>query len=396
MSRYVKKHKWQIMGVAAPLFAVFFLVAIGLSVNPNWINKTYGTPGASCNPLNSSDTTCNVCNLETCDATSSICVDLCGNSTLPATPCPACPNFDGFPVFSIFPKPGCWTACQENTFTPVPGVTLEFAECSPVDSFCQDISGGTLPNACRSASCTPIATPDPNNPSGCDYELIDPPPSTACLNCSEPLPAGFDFCGNGICEKAHGEDCDQCPEDCLLPGFTDACPLTSGSTIEDACDNPGPRITFSSGPPFNVPNSQECEDGDLCTDNACPLPNGLATCTVIDKVCDLIADFCCPDGCTPSNDPDCLEPVDCGVCGDNIINGTDECDGSNAGCPEGHVCDVENCKCVAVPSPFFIHGDGCASSLHPTATLTFGQSLGNFFVLGLEVVSLWLFRRKIR
>jgi hypothetical protein len=375
MSRYIKKHRRQFLGVAFPLFFLFVLGSIGLSVFPGWINKSYGTPGQPCT---SGDTTCDVCDGESCVFNDTVlpatfqCANIIFIGTTETTnfdpniTAPACPLVSSFQQ----QQPGCWTNCAE-TLTVSVATTIEVPVCSPSDLFCQGISGGDQTNACRTASCTTNSTFDSTNPSGCDYNfdstaVSNNPP--ACILCSAPQPAGFTACGDGICEAGLGENCTSCPDDCLIPGFTDLCPLTSGPIIQSACQLPVPIkfVTFSSGPPFNDPLSLECEDGDLCTDNAC---SGGTTCTVTDKNCSLdVADFCCPAGCQPpatgqtcgnntSCDVDCLPPVECPFCGNNIIDAGEACDGTAANNCGAAGCNNATCQC----RPSFIgclQGDG--------------------------------------
>lgn len=228
----------------------------------------------------------------------------------------------GFTWGWIRSKP-CWTSCQEILdINGNPGF-CETPSCSPNDDFCNGISGGTESNECRAGVCLPISTPDPANPSGCDYTLT-PDASVDCRNCIPEGLATLENCGNGICEPDEGEACNTCAIDCLIPGFEETCPLTSGIIIRQACQPPIPGIIFD-GPPYNVPGSTECEDGDLCTDNSCNQTAG-DVCDVTPKSCEPDADFCCPAGCAaptgdscrevtgapiPGCDPDCYVPEQC-------------------------------------------------------------------------------------
>jgi len=199
----------------------------------------------------------------------------------------------------------------------------ETPSCSPNDDFCNGISGGTESNECRTGVCLPVSTPDPANPSGCDYTLT-PDVSTECRNCIPDGLATLENCGNGICEPDEGEACDTCAIDCLIPGFEEVCPLTTGIVIRQACQAPIPQVTFD-GPPYNVVGSLECEDGDLCTDNSCNETDP-TVCDATPKSCVPDADFCCPAGCAaptgdscrevtgapiPGCDPDCYVPEQC-------------------------------------------------------------------------------------
>ena len=174
--------------------------------------------------------------------------------------------------------PGDPGSCQDSNTTFIdggPGCYVCVSdggggfECVPDDGICQDMSGGTEENACRSAVCTLTTEFDITNPSGCDYEL-DTAADENCTLCESPEPVPFTHCGNGVCETVN-ETFDNCSIDCRVPGF-DGPLLDEGDPVLDAgCDFPEPQITFP-GPPFNNPDFQGfggCEDGDVCTDNTC-------------------------------------------------------------------------------------------------------------------------------
>lgn len=213
------------------------------------------------------------------------------------------------------PFPGCWNECiptQIETQREAEGY-FDFlgVTCEANPTYCQDISGGVESSACRIGSCTEIPDFDESNPSGCEYELIPDGENADCALCTNAEEIGIPPCGNGICEAGLGENCASCAEDCLLPGFEDACPLTSGEVIEDACSLLGgpKKVAFEEGPPYNTTHLQ-CEDGDLCTDNACSA-DGL-TCESTPKSCSGdAADFCCPSGCQAADDVDCYVPGEC-------------------------------------------------------------------------------------
>src|SRR5215831_2182206 len=259
MSKYIKKHRYQFAGVALPLFFLFVLIAVGASIFPGWIKPSYGTPGASCVSLstNSADpllTACNVCAGEFCSGTGIA----PGTCSVGATPCPAQGE-----------DPGCWNNCTGTVFldTILSSTVNTFGfntQCQPNNSFCSSKSGGTQANSCRTGTCTSTQAFDPANPSGCIYDLSN---AANCILCATPAPTTFNHCGNGICEPGLGENCTSCAADCLLPGFTDTCPLTSGTTITQACEQPTITFVTFDGPPYNVRFSGTCEDGDLCTDN---------------------------------------------------------------------------------------------------------------------------------
>lgn len=310
MSRYIKKHRRHIAGFAVPVFLVIMLAAVGLNIAPGWIQPTYGAPGDSCD----STTPCDACNGEFCSFISTICANYQGGiiNTNPNIPDLQCPNLNT--LFTIFvpQPPGCYNNCSQ-TFDTSMGQNLPV--CLPDDQVCEDMSGGNEMNDCREGICIPNTTFDNANPSGCDYALdgIGTPP---CVNCEPPVPADFDNCGNGVCEKDNGETFDNCSIDCRVPGFTGS-KLNPG---DPALDLPcSVNIVFPVPP--QPPLSGICEDGDICTDNQCAAV--AAVCLVTDKVCDdTQEDLCCPSGCNPPDDTgscaginncdlDCIAPEVC-------------------------------------------------------------------------------------
>lgn len=288
MSRYIKKNRETFKWVALPLFCIMLLGAVGISIFPEWVKPVYGQVGEPCRESVS---------FETCEELDQDTIDL----LLACNPCEGliCDQPEEFSDGQCVAtdEPACPGNCRQCTDVElVTGVA--FSEQSGL----QDV-------------CTPRAN--------CE---LDTSLDANCTLCEEqPPPAPFNNCGNGICEPSLGEDCASCDTDCLLPGFED-CPLTSGPVIAAACIPPNlVAITFD-GPPYNIQQSEECEDGDLCTNNACNTEGQEPTCDATPKSCigDL-ADFCCPAGCEPppdgpgscpdllgSNcDADCYVPQEC-------------------------------------------------------------------------------------
>jgi hypothetical protein len=221
--------------------------------------------------------------------------------------------------------PGCWNSCSTTVITTSKQGYFNFLGpvCSSNTPYCQGISGGDQSSDCRVGECTSNPTFDSNNPTGCNYTLVPETQNFACALCSNATELGITSCGNGICEGAQGEDCQTCPVDCVIPGFEGSCPLTSGTVIEDACaSNIGKKLTTFDGPPFNRSSHQECEDGDVCTDNQCSTDT--LTCVASLKACSGdLSDYCCPANCqapaqgttscgNASNcDIDCFAPQTC-------------------------------------------------------------------------------------
>lgn len=310
MSKIIKKNRWQLAGIALPALFLFLLWAVGVSVYPGWVRPVYGVPGTPCDNSNPG-TDCDLCAGEICTTNPAAGDEFqCrteGGSFATPSPVPQCPQ--GVPGDG---DPTCHRTCVEIDTTEI--------DCVPDDTFCEEISGGNEANECRTAIC--LATPDPNtNPTGCDYASA-PDVGPDCVLCATPAPTGTpSTCGNGVCEPVlAGETPTNCSIDCRVPGFTGPVLSEGDPILDDACFNIA-AITFD-GPPFNTPNSGECEDGDVCTDNTCGDTGG-PPCTVTPKSCSLdVSDLCCARSCTPppaggtcANDTgcdvDCYIPIEC-------------------------------------------------------------------------------------
>jgi hypothetical protein len=304
MSKVIKKHRWQMAGIALPAFFLFLLWAVGVSVYPGWVRPLYGVVGAPCDASNPG-TACDLCVGEQCEFNSTnpgpgfFCQADSGSFATPdpVAQCPQGVNGSG--------DPDCHRNCVEDTTTSI--------DCLPDDTFCEEISGGTEPNDCRVAICLDPLTPDPLNPTGCDY-ASDLGAGPDCVLCATPAPTGTpSSCGNGVCEPiVAGENPTNCSIDCRVPGFTGPILSEGDPILDNACfDLSG--ITFD-GPPFNEPNQGSCEDGDVCTDNTCAA-NGGPPCTVTPKSCSGdLSDLCCARSCTPppTGEP-CANILDCDV-----------------------------------------------------------------------------------
>jgi len=391
MAKYIRKHRRQFMGVVLPVFFLFLFGAISLSVFPGWLRPSYATPGAACTGL--TDPTCDPCNGEICtlNSNSSQCgvlsfVDTFTFATTvtfdPAATAEACPNgalVHALTLTSLQDPvyPGCFDQCTP-TIISFNDTQVLAPVCSPSSTFCDGIAGGDGPNACRTGACQASATPDPANPSGCDYQLVPSAQNDECVVCEDPTPPGFTTCGNGICEPGEGEDCASCGEDCTVPGFEGVCPAAK-SDLDNACFVPaGIEFVTFDGPPYNVPLSNACEDGDVCTTNTC---NGDVCGPATDKLpSGDFADFCCPDGAVAPTSP--------GACPDLL--------GSN--------CDVDcyvPIDCVPTPSPTAIpnnldlFGDGfMPCSLHPGASTSPMRGLVACLSIGVALSALIVMRRR--
>jgi hypothetical protein len=322
--------RWQKTGVIFSFLALFFL--------PLGIPSAHALINQPCT-IENLDPVCDTCNGELCHnfgdqqnpdlrCAAARITGFVGNDpvfsfgTQPTDDQPQCPGGQLLNVVrnatdAIIDLPDCWNSCSTAVFTTNKQGYFNFLGpvCSANTTFCQDISGGDQSNDCRTGECTSVPTFDSNNPTGCDYALVPEDQDFTCALCSNAVALDVSSCGNGICEGSEGEDCQSCPVDCVIPGFEDTCPLTSGPVIEAACVSGGPvkKTTFG-GPPYNRSNSQKCEDGDLCTDNQCS--SDKLSCESTPKACSGdLSDFCCPANCQAPADGtvSCNNATDCDV-----------------------------------------------------------------------------------
>lgn len=210
---------------------------------------------------------------------------------------------------------------------------------------------------CTTDSCDPIT--------GCEYTQIDCNPGEVCIN-GDCVPQVCN--NNGTCES--GEDCNNCPNDCISGGGGGGCGngVCEPSLGEDcqscAADCRGKQVGAAK-------KQFCCGDGDGsepvgCDDPRCTDEEEGFTCS------DVPPDpYCCgDDSCVGEEDSYNCE-VDCGPapqCGDNICNGEeDECtcpedctdppppevcsDGKDNDCDDSVDCsdpdcyDVQDCQC---------------------------------------------------
>ncbi len=212
------------------------------------------------------------------------------------------------------PNGGCPDCYVCHTQAAAPNV-CEPPFASETD-ICASMTGGGKGNVndCRIGSCLPGLISrfgNPPNPTGCDY-IVDPSPTPIpqCFQCVDATSPFSHHCPDGSCEPGLGENINNCPLDCLVPGITPT-PLPTQAEMDNAC-NVG--ITFE-GPPFNQ-ISGFCEDGNVCTQDFC---SG-GTCghrdlnTVVDGCSEDTSDLCCPSQChAPVPGQDCANDRTCDI-----------------------------------------------------------------------------------
>lgn len=208
-----------------------------------------------------------------------------------------------------------WEITENSIGYQGPYVALAAAFADPTAAGCGldgDCDDGLFCNGaetCAAGACVAGAPPCGGDP--CDETsdscLVDPCDGDGlcetgedCDNCPNDCVAGGEGgCGNGVCEPALGEDCLSCPLDCRGK--------QAGSPKNRFC----------------------CGDGDGVN----PLGCGDARCTVEGFACrsDVPAPFCCGDGACDGDESSCSCGVDCGApLGEagRCENGVDDdCDG---------------------------------------------------------------------
>ncbi len=148
------------------------------------------------------------------------------------------------------------------------------------------------------------------------YKIFDD--CSGVTSCVVPTPD----CGNCLCEigetncPADTMDCGYVPDyestACQKPVCSDGCQMTD--MLDDSPDSrcPGGSDICCTGACTNVCSiDSHCDDGEVCTTDIC---NSGGTCAA---TCDnqqiegcTNGDGCCPAGCTPLNDNDCVGPPD--------------------------------------------------------------------------------------
>jgi subtilisin-like proprotein convertase family protein len=164
---------------------------------------------------------------------------------------------------------------------------------------------------------------DSGDRTGCDSITVDVLPvcnnngiceaGEDCNNCpSDCISGGGEFCGNGICEPFSGEDCLSCPNDCAgkqggKPSKRFCCGDGGGENPVDCSD---PRCSSEDYSCSETPTGPFC-----CGDGVCEGTEDSYNCAIDcgpppscgDGTCDPGEDQCsCPDDCTSESACQCL------------------------------------------------------------------------------------------
>jgi hypothetical protein len=208
---------------------------------------------------------------------------------------------------------------------------------APVET-CDRTVDGSCPTACPApGTCATSAVR--GSPTTCSAACVVTP-ITSCVGGDSCCPAGCTaatdpdcspICGDGVVEA--GEQCDRA----ITAGFPGSCADT-------------------------------CDDGDACTGDIASgsISDCSRHCTHTTIVACLSGDGCCPVGCTPATDADCLA-----ICNDGKVEAGETCDPSSTcptTCPEdGDPCTTE----VLVGDP----ADCNAACRHAPITTCSGANL---------------------
>ena len=282
-----------------------------------------------------------------------------------------------------------------------PADTLEPATCGDGRITGAERCDGDCPTVCDDGNtCTSDVLS--GSPTSCDVQCAVEPISD-CINadgcCADGCDATTDddcsaSCGDGVVDEA--ETCDgNCPTACddgnactvgTLTGTPDACNVQCSTveitacTNDDGCCPTGCEASTDSDCAAvcgnGVVEGLEVCDGDCpldCDDNvACTADRLAGSAATCDAVCTntpigvcVGGDGCCPAACSEINDSDCLP-----VCGNDVVETGETCDGACSDCNDGVACTQDamtgsaatcNVQCTNSPITACVDGDGCCA-----------------------------------
>ncbi|MFN7990972.1 MAG: hypothetical protein U0R44_02320 [Candidatus Micrarchaeia archaeon] len=184
------------------------------------------------------------------------------------------------------------------------------------------------------------------SPEQCDlgsYATNKCPQGTYCKDCACKKIETTPVCGDGKISSP-GEDCDNgdVKTNLCQPGYScKLCKCVPSTSIAQCGDGiVTPPEECDHGNTFTA----ECPNGNLCSSCRCRTPTGVVT----HNVCDDVHGACVSVNGSGTNecssDSDCVQPST-QVCGNGVREGTEQCDGSSAGCSSGQSC-TSQCRCA--------------------------------------------------
>ena len=181
----------------------------------------------------------------------------------------------------------------------------------------------------------------------CDYGDKN---CTVCdANCQS-VAGATSYCGDGDTDETNGESCDDSNTDTEICGYgqedctvCDATCQSVAGTLTGFCGDGTIQNDYGELCDNNCP--EECNDNNACTTDS--LTGTSANCNVV-CISDPITtcadgDSCCLANCNANNDSDCAA-----VCGNGVMEGTEECDdgGTEAGDGCSGTCTPEVITCA--------------------------------------------------
>lgn len=217
--------------------------------------------------------------------------------------CPAsCDDFNNCTVDSTVGSPAdCNIQCEHTSQQTCSGGD----NCCP--STCTTANDSDCAAPCGNGLIDPGETCDGNCPMSCDDGL----------QCTTDSKSGSSATCDVVCTHVtiatcfSGDGC--CAVGCNSANDTDCSSSCGNSVVEpplESCDG-------------NCP--QSCDDGNFCTLDT--MSGSPQQCNVVCAHAPISAcngnDGCCPANCTANNDSNCSQ-----VCGNNVVEGSEQCDGS--------------------------------------------------------------------
>jgi len=271
---------------------------------------------------------------------------------------------------------GCLNSCQ-NAFCGDGKVRLNVEDC---DTALPAGQPGACPITCTSNNpCTPSVMLGSDCSARCAISPIGRcGPADGC--CLPQCNANGDAdcapqCGNGVIEA--GETCDSncptactdddpcttntlvgnpnlCTSACVTGSVSDCgpsdscCPNTCNSINDGDCSVRCGNGVVETGETCDPPGScnTQCGDNDACTIHTATgsAANCNFSCSFVTIASCAGNDACCPSVCNATNDSDCSP-----VCGNNIREGGEGCDGTDT--PAGFMCSTD-CVATRLPTVF--------------------------------------------